>query len=205
MKQQALRLSLVLFLMFSAVGFPPPQSKTETGIVELVVCDTYGRPLKSYAIEVRSEDNELFSPKKIHSSGSIALPYGAYVINGTASLHQYFSRRIIVQEPKMVVFVGFSLLDSGHAITVNTPLKGRVIARQNIERSTAIRAISIWGSFAKEGWISRDGSFELDEVPLGRYILLVLRGEKVLASTEFAKTMKQEEATIELVDSRRAQ
>lgn len=174
------------------------QPETRVGTIEFFISDANGRPLKSFRVQIRKVDQPGLVIRELSAPGDVLLPYGEYLVTGQASLHMPFSRRVLLLEDRLVVLVGFSFHDSGHSSTINTPLRGRVTGGQIDTRVTLVRAVAIWGSFQKEAKVGRDGWFEMQEVPLGDYLILVLQGSDLIASQKYAKTMRGEVAFIDV-------
>ena len=65
-------------------------------------------------------------------------------------------------------------------------------------RITLVRAVAVWGTFQKEARVGNDGWFEMQEVPLGEYLILVLRGGELIASQKHVKTVRNEAAIVDL-------
>jgi hypothetical protein len=165
------------------------------GTVSVMVADTHGRPLRSYEIEIIGDPS---LRKVLREAGDVQLPYGTYRIRGRASLHHPFERRLVVQSPKLLLLVAFSFRDPGESPVLHTSLIGRV---KNVPSGSGrlwVRVLSVFGSFAREAEISQDDTFEIDSVPYGDYLVMVLRDFTVLKVQRFSKTVREEEAIVDL-------
>ncbi|MBN9659007.1 MAG: hypothetical protein J0H49_12560 [Acidobacteria bacterium] len=175
------------------------QQDEKTGSIEIVVTDTFGKPLKRSEISIARTGKEK-PGTQFHLSGSgvIRAPYGEYVIRGTASLHQDFARSITLKEDHLLVLVAFAFRDPGTSRVVYTDLHGEVASSKNPERGIVVKAVGVWSSFSKEASVSGEGRFVLREVPYGEYLLLVFRASDLVAIERFTRTVREERAIIHL-------
>lgn len=174
------------------------QTEAREGTIEFFISDANGQPLKSFRIQVRKADQPDVVIRELSAAGGVRLPYGEYLVTGVASLHTPYSRRVLLREERLGVLVGFSFHDSGHSAQINTALRGRVAGGQIDTRITLVRAVAVWGTFQKEARVGNDGWFEMQEVPLGEYLILVLRGGELIASQKHVKTVRNEAAIVDL-------
>jgi hypothetical protein len=65
-----------------------------------MVADTYGHNVDSFSIEIAPELRTSGRTLVMRQAGSVTLPYGSYVVRGTASLHETFERQIILEAPR---------------------------------------------------------------------------------------------------------
>jgi len=191
-----LRVFWTVVVLSGTTWAAPPE--TRVGMIEFIISDANGRPMKSFRVQIRKVDQPGLVIRELSAPGDVLLPYGEYLVTGQASLHMPFSRRVLLLEDRLVVLIGFSFHDSGHSSTINTPLRGRVTGGQIDTRVTLVRAVAIWGSFQKEAKVGSDGWFQMQEVPLGDYLVLVLQGSELIASQKYVKTMRGEAAIIDL-------
>lgn len=167
----------------------------KSGTVSVLVSDTHGRPLRSYEIEIIGDPS---LRKVLREAGDVQLPYGTYRVRGRASLHHPFERRLVVQSPKLLLLVAFSFRDPGESPVLHTSLIGRV---KNVPSGSGrlwVRVLSVFSSFAREAEINQDDTFEIDSVPYGDYLVMVLRDFTVLKVHRFSKTVREEEAIVDL-------
>ena len=80
--------------------------------------------------------------------------------------------------------------------------RGRVVPSPEGDEPVWIRCQSAYSNHAIEAAISRDGTFSLPEVLVGRYVVIVLQGDHTLLLTEWTFRPEDLLRPIELVRSR---
>lgn len=179
----------------AAAGQAGNPDARKSGTVSIIVSDTYGRPLRSYEIEVTGGPSVR---KVLREAGDLLLPYGTYRVSGRASLHHRFEQQLVVQSPKQLLLIAFSFRDQGESTVLHTPLVGTVNTVPSDSGRLWVRVLSVFSSFAREAEISPDGKFEIDSVPYGDYLVMVLRDFAVLKVQRFSKTLREEEVIVDL-------
>jgi hypothetical protein len=173
--------------------------KREYGIVELLVLDTYGKPLRSFEGVISSEDADALSRKVRAKAETVTLPYGAYVIRGRASLHNPVERRFWLKEPRLLVVVALSFHDPGEFPWVYAPPLKVCVRNLPLERGRVwVRFVSLLGDFAKEVVMERSGEGSINEVPSGDYVVLVFQDSQLLKTAHFRRTLREAECFINL-------
>jgi hypothetical protein len=144
---------------------------------------------KSAAVEIRafvvrtftSLDSGRDFANFFHGDAAENVPYGDYRIEVSAVAH-YSERRFVgVYQKKVIVIVG---LEFGHEVFA-TPLD--LHGRVNDLPASAIKAsfVKLVGLYSSTSWesaITPDGSFEMSGMGWGKYLLLVVGENGVLAS-----------------------
>jgi hypothetical protein len=192
-------LSCCLLWCAGPVSAATQAEKREYGIVELLVLDTYGKPLRSFDGVISSEDADGLSRKVRAKAETVTLPYGSYVIRGRASLHHPFERRFWLKEPRLLVVVALSFHDPGESPWVYAPpLKLRIWNLPSERGRVWVRFVSSLGEFAKEVVVERSGEGSINEVPYGDYVVLVFQDSELLKTAHFRRTLREEECSINL-------
>jgi hypothetical protein len=189
---------VVLLLAVGCVAVAQPRLNTKTGTIEIIVSDTFGQPLRSFEVEIIGGAARQTVHKVSQKASAVELPYGCYMVRGSASMHQTFERSVLLDQPHLVVLVAFAFLDPGESELLYTPLLGRVMHLPPGPGKAWLRIVSVFGTFAKEGLVSAEGRFELSGVPYGEYFAIVLRDLQVLKVQRFSKTIREEEVAIDL-------
>ncbi len=198
--QELTRLTFATVVLAAASAFSAPQrtAGSSEGLLEVLISDTYGKPIRSSEIAIISTDSGK-TVRHLSGPGSISLPYGTYLVRGRASIHERFERKIVLQQPHLLVLVAFAFAHYGESPLRQTALTGHV---KNLPtRSDGvywIRIVSVFGEFAIETRIDEGGRFEFKEVPYGEYFVLVLRDFQVLTVQRFTKTVQHVEVLIDL-------
>lgn len=172
---------------------------TDYGVLELVVLDTYGAPLRSFEVEIASESAPDVRRRASPKTGAMKLPYGTYVIRGNASLHHGIEHRFVLHEPRLLLTIALPFRDPGESPWVYAPpLKVRI---QNAPSNTGrlwVRLLSLFGTFTKEATVEQSGEVSVNEIPYGDYLVLVFQDSRLLKTTRYRRTVKDHECSIKL-------
>jgi len=188
-------------ICFASAAQPETSKAAKHGIVNVLVYSTYAQqPPRRFEIEIMGEAGKPQFRKVVRSAGEVELPYGTYIVRGRAGLHHPFERRLVVQSPKLLFLVGFSFVDQGESSIYQTPLSGRVQNSPAGKGRLWVRVLSVFEPFSGEAEVDANGRFELDAVPYGDYMVLVFRDFTVLKIQRFTKTVREEEAVVDLAE-----
>lgn len=148
--------------------------------VKVVVSDTFGKPLTGATVTLIS----LGPAQKFTGTGGRAdfdkIPFGQYDLE--IRLMGFLTRkeRVRVYQPNVVFNTGLEL--------AATHVYDRPVLRGSIKPSVEeradlwVRLVAIYSNDITENTVDNSGRFELDGMAVGKYLLLVLEKNKVLAA-----------------------
>lgn len=194
---------LMLLLCAESVFLAQEAANRRMGTLDLMVSDTYGQTIKSFEIEIVSNDDAK-NVRRVNHAGAITIPYGTYTIRGRASLHEQFERRVILNESRMLVLVAFPFVHYGESSQRQTPVLGHV---ENLPTSAGVnwvRIVSVFGELAREALVDAKGNFEVSEVPYGDYLILVFHDLENLRVLKFSKTVQNVDVVVNLAEAGRS-
>jgi hypothetical protein len=168
------------------------------GVVNFLVSDTSGKPIKAYSLEIQPGNREKSERAISVKRDRIKLPYGSYVVRCKASLHHWFEREFDLTEPNLLVTVALAARLHGERETVHDPLDGQVMGLTPGRGPHWIRIVSLLGLFMKEGSVEDSGAFRLEEVPLGDYIALVFKDRELLKIQRISHTIRLDKVVLDL-------
>ena len=182
-------LSLSLIVACFAVQGPPPRSVTEgkdvTATVSVIAFDPrLGKLLSPPTIRLfkSEEDNRDFT-KLFHPNTADGIPFGTYRIE--AYLPGYFSavRDVGVYQRNVTIIVGLGfgheLPDIAHTLTLN----GRIVGLQSQSTNGSfVKLTGIYSAKSTESTINSSGEFEMSGLFAGKYLLLVVNEQGIVAS-----------------------
>jgi hypothetical protein len=186
----------VLFAVTCCAGAVGAEARISR--VEFLVSDTYGEPLKAFELRIVPEPSAGSRAVVLRKSGEVSLAPGVYRVTGSASLHQPVERMIFVEYPSLFVNIALPFRDPGNSDVLYPVLRGRVVALPSDSVVTWVRLLSMFGTFAKEARVESDGAFRMQDVPYGDYFIVAMRGNKVAVTRQFRRTVREEEAVIDL-------
>jgi len=198
------QLCIVLLLYITGgivigAGAPLQSEKLESGTVEFLVLDAYGKPLRSFDIVIFHKSTGGLVPVKSTKGGIVTLPYGSYVVRVTASLHHPSERNLLVKEPRLLVSVALSFRDPGESPWVYGPPQKVRVNPPSVERARRwIRFVSLFGVFMKEAIVNPSGEATMSEVPYGDYVVLVFDDSLLIKTLHFRRTLREETCFINL-------
>src|SRR5258708_29940506 len=111
-----------------AVGKTQAQAPAQVGTLEIIVSDAFGKTMRAFDLTVASPEDEQGNSTTLHTlhkSGSVTLPYGDYIVKGSASLHVPFARPINIRRPRSLILVAFTPVQWGESSSYAS-LMGRV-------------------------------------------------------------------------------
>jgi hypothetical protein len=176
---------IMVFLAVSALAqrggksaiAPPGRS----AVVEVLAFDTGGRLLGAPEITFFENQDQKNLASRFHSGIAGGVPFGVYRIK--AHVPGFYSevRYVRIYQPRTIILLG---LEPGYEASPSPPLlQGRVMNQAGPPLKNAfVKLAGVFSSLSMESSVAPDGSFEFTAVPWGRYVLLVLNGETVVAS-----------------------
>ncbi len=174
---------------------PSGHSAANVAAVHILVMDTYGNSLSSFEVELVNSSGSKLTVTK---SGVIQLPFGEYRLKGRASLHHRIDTQLSVNTPTMLKVVCFSYNDPGLSQVVHSTLHGELHQVARIAGPLWVRAVALRSEYSNAVEVRADGSFSIQDVPYGDYLLTVFRGGSLLVVQPFSFTVQEEKALIKL-------
>jgi hypothetical protein len=147
--------------------------------VRATVCDTFGVPVSEAVVTLTSA----VGSDKVATTGGIAdfenVPLGTYDLDvrlvGFLTRHE----RVEIQLPEVAFRIGLRL---GHTEPSATPeLTGVVKGGSNGRGDLWVRLMALYSSDFVENNVNGDGGFDLSGMASGKYLLVLLQKDKVLA------------------------
>jgi len=195
------------FLMLAGMGLPaagglcsqPPVEK-QSGAVRCHVINWHGRELPQYKLMIRSRGAAAFAPMALSGSGTaeFRLPYGTYLLEATASLHNKTEIEFTVDAARSLLVISLPPSNWGESAVRYTELSGRVAGGTVKREKRIVRIVSLFGDFSRYGAVEDDGSFAIADVPDGEYLLLVMDGFRILREMRVSKTPQHSEFMVTL-------
>jgi hypothetical protein len=147
--------------------------------VEVLAFDTRGKFLGAPTIEVFEADNHTNFAAKFHAGVAEDIPFGEYRIKSDLPAYSSEARFIRVYQRRVTVVLGLTV---GYELpSIPLSLHGRVVGRVPPQR-TFVRLAGVFSSLSMESPIGPDGGFDLVGLTWGKYLLLVVGEDGVLAS-----------------------
>ena len=188
--------ALVSFLFGMLPLFAQPSSEN-VGVVKLLAINTFGEPLKAAKVAIYRRDDSGKALMSVSRRADIRLPFGEYLFEATASLHQRQIREVSVSRPLQGVVLALAFLDTSTAETLYPPVTGQcegVVPEEPLWS----RLVSAYGAYVGDDIVAQDGSFSTPEVPWGEYRIVVLRRSGTAQVVSFSHTVTSEPIRIAL-------
>lgn len=192
------------------LGSPSSQStdlqkqgtSAQFGVVHFLVLDTYGRSLHTFEIQLIDNSG---AKQMLRQQGDVQLPFGTYRVRGSVSMHHSMEKQIVVDSPRSLEVLAFSFLDPGLSTVLHSSVRGKIVDSPPGTTPLWIRAVSLRGEFNKVVKAETDGSFLIDSVPYGDYLLIAFKGGALIKIQQFSFTVMEEEAIITAASTTRTQ
>ena len=159
-----------LALMFSILSADCVVStETRLGKLDVVVVDLTGARLEGVEAELHAPDGHVVT-KLDH------VVYGDYELRVWTKGYQEARRDIRIYQPVTAVRVQVELGSIG-CPTPPTAIAGRVLGGTG---DMWVQAVPVYGSVGGADRVSRDGSFSISGLAYSEYLVILIRGSKVL-------------------------
>lgn len=189
-----IRQALSIALVFLTAPFPsgvragqadsPP--KMRTGTVYIQVMSSFGRPFAPARVSLlRQNDQKDFSN---HLSVSLAdglytaadIPHGRYVVQAWQPSFLPVERRINLTGARLYITIGLPLVVGDDNPFAYFAVSGSIAPAAPAMGDLWIKIVSLYSDFAVEAKADSRGAFRADGIPMGNYLLIVMKAADVL-------------------------
>ena len=166
---------------------PPP---TDLALVQVHVTSRYDdEVLDNISLSLTSAYTKVeYRARK--GSASISVPYGTYQLTVEASGFGTMRRELRVGQPSVWTYVSLAVSEEG--IREPKHVNGLVVPPPRREEIEWVKLVPITGSGGQEALVDTGGRFKMEEVDRGPFLLVLLRGTKVLATRELLVSVSRD-------------
>ena len=186
-------LFVVFFLICSCqLSFANPKKEEEpkrTASVKIVVTSTNGRPVPPAETTIklvrrftwpRREDYS----KSFRNNYAVGIPYGFYSLEVFVLGFAPATRLVYINRSEVYISIGvffrpFELMERLFT------LSGRVTPPPEKNEAMSVRLVCLYADFAAASEVGERGEYAIGDIPYGSYLLLVMKGDKIIDARRF--------------------
>jgi hypothetical protein len=155
--------------------------RVSTASVQVLAFDTRGPFLGAPNVSLFESFYHKNLAGKFHGGLAEGIPYGVYRIEGRLPAYSSEARYVVVYGPKVTIYLG---LAGGIELPATpTTIHGRVVGLPAAAgKACFVKLVGVFSSESMESPVGSDGGFDFSGLSDGRFLLLVVTSEGVLAS-----------------------
>jgi hypothetical protein len=183
-----IRLSAALLTLAGGFLIAPSERAQDalsfTGSVHVLAYEASGRFLGMPEIRIFETWDHKDLSERFHEGAADSIPFGVYRMEVFRRGCFPETRYVSVFSKQVTVIVGLSVARETNGLPVQPMLHGRVKGLSSFDRRPFVKLVGLYSSQTLEASIATDGQFEFSIPRDGRYLLMVVSEDGLLASRE---------------------